>query len=114
MTPQRGELWNARFPPLGSTGGHQRRTTLVAVVQHDRRRYGKTVLCVPLTTNRTRERPYGVLIQRDARNRLVQDSVAMPWLALAVDVANLHQRFGRLQAVDVERVAEMVISLICE
>ena len=114
MIPARGELWSARFPPLGSTSGHQRGATLVAVVQHDRRRYGKTILCVPLTTNRARERPYGVLIRRDARNNLAEDSVAMPWLALAVDVMNLHRRLGRLQAVDVDRIAEMVSSLISE
>ncbi len=55
-----------------------------------------------------------MLIRRDARNNLAEDSVAMPWLALAVDVMNLGRRFGRLQAVDVDRIAEMVVSLISE
>ena len=114
MIPRRGELWRAQFPPLGSTSGHKSGATLVAVVQHDRRRYGKTVFCVPLTTNRARERPYGVLIRCDEGNHLAEDSVAMPWLALAVDAMNLRRRFGRLQAVDVDRITEMVISLISE
>ncbi len=111
MTPQRGELWHAHFPPLGATAGHKRRTTVVAIVQSDRHRYGKTLLCVPLTTNRTRERPYGILISRDERNKLAQDSVAMPWLTLAVDVANLRKRIGRLQATDIERITETMITL---
>ena len=84
------------------------------MLQDDRRRYGKTLLCVPLTTNRARERPYGVLIQRDAKNNLAQDSVAMPWLTLAVDVTNLRESIGRLQVVDVDRIREMMIFLITE
>lgn len=111
MRPQRGELWHAQFPPLGATAGHQQRTTVVAIVQSDRHRYGKTLLCVPLTTNRARERPYGVLIPCDERNKLAQDSVAMPWLALAVDVANLRKRIGRLQAADLGHITETVITL---
>lgn len=111
MKPQRGELWHAYFPPLGSTAGHRLAGTVVAVLQSDRHRYGKTVLCVPLTTNRSRERPYGVLILSDARNHLKQDSVAMTWLALAVDQANLREQFGRLQAADLDRIAEMMITL---
>ncbi|MCP4036357.1 MAG: hypothetical protein GY733_05425 [bacterium] len=55
-----------------------------------------------------------MLIQHDGRNNLAEDSVAMPWLALAVDVMNLRRRTGRLEAVDTERIAEMVISLISE
>jgi hypothetical protein len=35
----------------------------------------------------------------------------MPWLALAVDQANLRERMGRLQAVDLERIAEVLITL---
>ncbi len=114
MTPRCGELWRAQFPPLGSAAGHNRGTTIVVVVQNDRRRYGKTVLCVPLTTNRVRERPYGVLISCDARNHLAQDSVAMPWLTLAIDVAHLRESIGRLQSVDLDRIREMVNLLTAE
>ncbi len=112
MIPRRGELWHAFFPPVGASAGHKDRTTVVAIVQSDRHRYGSTVLCVPLTTNRARERPYGVLIPRDQRNNLPQDSVATPWLALAVDAANLRQRIGRLQAAHLEHIIESMLLLV--
>ena len=112
MTPRHGEIWRARFAPLGSTAGHEHGSTFVAVIQSERRRYGKTLLCVPLTTNRARERPYGILIRRDTRNELARDSVAMPWLTIAVDVANLEEAVGRLQDVDIDRIREMMLFLI--
>ena len=110
--PERGELWHAYFPPMGTAAGHHTTTTIVSVIQNDRHRYGKTVLCVPLTTNRDRERPFGILIQRDTRNKLAQDSVAMPWLALAVDIGHLKDRIGLVQQTDLDRIVETLNLLI--
>lgn len=114
MKPQRGELWHAFFPALGATAGHARSSTIVAVIQSDKRRYGRTTLCVPLTTNRERERPYGVLLEPGAANNLPHESVAMPWLALAVDTGSFRERLGRMQQVDLDRIVETLRLLIEE
>jgi mRNA interferase MazF len=109
--PRTGDVTLADLEPV--RGAEQGRRRPVVVFQADRlRRFTRTLLCVPPTTNARRLGVPGTCFVRRGDGGLPEDSIALAFQIRALDESRLGRRLGTVAPDTVEALAGAVLAAL--
>lgn len=109
IRPKTGDVFLADLEPV--KGSEQGRERPVIVFQNpDLSGFTSTLICIPLTTNLSRNGLPGTCFIKKGDGGLSQDSIALCFQLRAIDKSRLTKRYGTLRPATLNALAEAILS----